>query len=196
MKHFATAISVLFHPLFIYYYTLSYFMLSAGWYYYFRPQSLFYYNLTLLLLTVVLPLIAGVLFEKDIFMKNARSRLTPLIISAGFYFFAYYIFRSLPFPPFLLDYLLAAFICLFLAYWITHLMKISLHAISMGASISFFIYSYYNYGIDLRLVFAIIFLAALVGSCRLFLKAHDLKEILSGYALGFIATTAAMLVTI
>lgn len=63
--------------------------------------------------------------------------------------------------------------------------KISLHTAAISGLIGFLIYFSYFYKINLIIILAVLFaLSGIIGSSRLKLKAHNLKEVGLGYVIG------------
>jgi membrane-associated phospholipid phosphatase len=63
--------------------------------------------------------------------------------------------------------------------------KISLHTTAISGLLGFLIYFSYFYKINLIILLAVLFaLSGIIGSSRLKLKAHNLKEVSLGYVVG------------
>lgn len=91
-------------------------------------------------------------------------------------------------PPILKGVVLGGAMASLIAYFITKKIKISLHSIGMGSLFGFI----YMFSLPLErapvlILVAILILSGIVGSARLYLKAHTLKEIGLGFALGFVS---------
>ena len=93
------------------------------------------------------------------------------------------------------DILLGATVSLFLAFIINNLFeKISLHAMGMGGFLAIVIMALNITQYDLTYLFLlVIFLSGLVGTARLILKAHQTREIYTGYMLGFVCQAFAFI---
>lgn len=66
-------------------------------------------------------------------------------------------------------------------------LKTSLHLLSMGISIGFFLLMSWSYGISLLpLILILILLSGLLASARLYLKAHTPREVYLGFFIGLI----------
>lgn len=171
---------------------------------FFRLDTLYAYPmeikwLFLLLFTVFLVLAPGLSFVvlrynrtiASFAMESREERSTPISVMA-FYFLVLYgflLFQSNAemIPATVKGMALAGGITSFIAYHINKVMKISLHAIGMGA-LAGFIYTYFlsmEYFSLLALVLVIL-AGGVVMTARLYLKQHTLKEIGFGYLLGFI----------
>lgn len=120
-------------------------------------------------------------------LHERGERLLPLMIMIFFFFSAYLGFNKSDFHPDIANILFAASITAIIAYVITAFSKkISLHTIGMGALVAVVMYSanyavYSIYG----LLFAVVLIAGLVGTARLYLQAHTPREVYQGYFLGY-----------
>lgn len=75
------------------------------------------------------------------------------------------------------------FVYLFFAFRL----KTSLHLLSMGSAIGFFLVITNTYSLSLMpIIMVFILLSGLLASSRLYLNAHDSKEVFIGFSLGFI----------
>lgn len=75
------------------------------------------------------------------------------------------------------------FVYLFFAFQL----KTSLHLLSMGAAVGFFLVITNTYSLSLMpIIMVFILLSGLLASSRLYLNAHDSKEVFVGFSLGFL----------
>lgn len=66
-------------------------------------------------------------------------------------------------------------------------LKTSLHLLSMGAAVGFFLVITNTYSLSLMpIIMVFILLSGLLASSRLYLNAHDSKEVFIGFSLGFL----------
>lgn len=66
-------------------------------------------------------------------------------------------------------------------------LKTSLHLLSMGAAVGFFLVITNTYSLSLMpIIMVFILLSGLLASSRLYLNAHDSKEVFVGFSLGFL----------
>jgi len=73
--------------------------------------------------------------------------------------------------------------------------KISLHTIGMGGLFAIALFSVNIAVKDVSLIlFLTIFIAGLVGTARMYLDAHNLKEVYNGYLVGFLSMFFAFLI--
>jgi len=165
--------------------------------------------------TFFIPAIAVLLMKlmgmvDDLRLSNRQQRIGPYIITGIFYL---WMFRTLVSNPNIPDafkvFLLGAVISLFLAFIINIFSKISMHTTGMGGLIGMVLlcllyFQYPNFwlhlpGMDMMqldsryLLMAIILIAGLVGSTRLYLKAHNTTDVFGGYFVGLLGQVAAFL---
>lgn len=145
--------------------------------------------------TFVLPLVMLSVFLlrkviKSLEMTQTQERVIPFMVTAVFYFFSYYTLHKLSAPGFISAYILGASVIVLLIAVISIWWKISAHMAGIGGMVGMIlalsdVYSVYN---PFFFMEAIV-IAGFIGSARLYLKAHDLKQT----ALGFVMGTAVMM---
>jgi len=184
MQTSAKIISVLFHPLFLFFYLI----VIA---YHFDPYG---YQSTH-------PKAIGLMFIMSFFTLV----LFPAVTVALRYFVN--VKNNVAFPPSLVFVALGGAIATGLAFFINNFSKISLHAVGSGAFLmAIAVLAFYtgskSLSIDagylghyevstIILIIGSIVLAGLIGSARLLLKAHKTDDLYGGYIVGIIAQLAA-----
>lgn len=214
LRVFANFLSILFHPLFFVMYMLLLFSLINPYLFTSNdPKANVLIFVSIISLTVVFPLICIGLMStlgliSGLKMESNKDRVGPMIASGIFYIWLYVNVRQNPnIPDIFTTFLLGTTIALFIAFFINNFTKISLHSIAVGGVLASMIllkfgFDYYSFLInipgfgsyivstDLLIVFAII-LAGVMGSVRLFLKAHTPDQIFGGYLVGMFAQMIA-----
>ncbi len=185
-------ISIIFHPLFIPLYTVVlYFYVSPRFFLKENIYPLIYY---LVIVSIVIPLLflttlkfTG--FFSDFLLKTPRERLFFSIVLLSVYFIIirkisqFHIFIEL--IPFFIGIFLAI---LFISIFNFFKHKPSLHAMAFGGITGFFmIWGFYTKTPILQLLMALIMLTSIVLASRIFLKAHEIKEITIGFSAGILA---------
>ncbi|MEL6987231.1 MAG: hypothetical protein AAGK97_05325, partial [Bacteroidota bacterium] len=143
-------------------------------------------------------------------MQDSKERILPFIACGIFYLWMFInIVRNPDIPSLFSSFVLGATIALFTAFIINIFSKISLHAIGAGGLIALIVLiQKLNFGQSFRFYFnsmgfefnlsaviaIIIFLAGLIGTSRLILKAHKTEEIFAGYFIGFCTQIIAYIV--
>jgi len=198
MRLFLKFISLIFHPLLLPTYGAIYIVFFAP--HYFAHLSLKAYQLSVILifiLTFIFPVVSLLILKQLEFipslnLEEKKDRTIPFIAIATFYIWTFFYYKpsyQLPFSNFLIaSMMLGSVIAVFVAFFINIFRKISLHTLGAGSFLGFLLatmkYSVYDTALVIP-VFLVI--AGLIGTARLHLKAHDLREVVMGYAVGFIA---------
>ena len=198
---FSKFISYFFQP-------INFSILGAFIYFLWIPKHIFklqeYFILSLVFIgTYLFPLLALLALKKfnviySYQMRSVEERKFPLLL---FMLISYSIGNWL-FKAATVD-LLALFyfgytLALFIAYILLHFkIKASLHAGAISGLIGFLIYFSYHYKTNLLFVLACLFLlAGIIGTSRLRLKAHTLKELFWAYSIGFFTQIISYLIYI
>lgn len=152
--------------------------------------------LVLALLTIGFPLISILIMKgldliESLEMKDNKERFIPLIAVDTFLLWTYFMFKPgtntiTSSDPLLANMILGCVISIFIVFPLNSVHKISLHTVGMGGLIGmiFNILPQTDFQMIGILIVAILS-AGLVGSARLYLKAHTNREIYGGYLIGF-----------
>ena len=208
MKIIAHLISFLFHPVLV----PTYAVLFVIWCnpfkfgYVFKDGHLFtadalFITRTAVLYSILYPLFTLSLMKGlgfvDSYQVKTREERILIYISTIFYFgWTFFVFYQSSYHEIMSDIMLGSTIALSAALVFTALYhKISAHAIGMGGllAIIFYASSVSVYDISSYIMLAI-FLAGIVGTARLLLKAHTPEEVYMGYVVGVASQVAAFLV--
>lgn len=194
MKKIAQILSYLFHPIF---------MPLVGFYIIFNSGiyesglSLEYKKYAYLvnsLFTIFLPLalVSLLLYMKQIQtvqLNERRQRRMPLLLTSISLFSLYLVLHRVFPVPVIEGFSLAVFMVVLILLFITFRFKISLHLSALGGICGLILVISVFYHRDLFFFLSIsLLISGLVASSRLLLKAHNLKEIFSGYFVGFFVT--------
>ncbi|RFC53576.1 hypothetical protein [Brumimicrobium aurantiacum] len=125
-------------------------------------------------------------------MASKEERLTPIAIMT-FYCLVLYLFLIFQpahalIPSIIKAMVLGGAVGAFASYFITKKSKISLHGMGMGSLFGFL----YMFSLPLErtpiiILIGILLLGGLVLTARLILKAHSIREVATGYLLGFVS---------
>lgn len=145
--------------------------------------------------TYLIPLLILVVFKKLKFIKNYKTesikerKLPVLLMIILFYLLGNTIEKQLILKNLALLFY-ASSLGLILIYILFYFkIKTSIHLLSLGISVGFFLVLSNIYSQSFTIVIIIIFLlAGLLASARLKLKAHSTKEIYLGFFIGILAT--------
>jgi membrane-associated phospholipid phosphatase len=211
MRLSAQIISIVFHPLIVLTYMLIMLLLVNP--YLFGVNNLsdkesLKFIITVFFTSFLIPAFAIFMMWRlklisSLEMRDKQDRIGPFIVTGVFYL---WVLRSVMadsnIPTAFLIAALGTTIGLFASFIINIFFKISIHAVSMGGLVGMvlivmWLYSYGSFtlnlpfigtseiSINLLLILSIV-IAGLVGSSRLFLKAHTPLELYAGFAMGLL----------
>ncbi|MCZ2101540.1 MAG: hypothetical protein LC107_08400 [Chitinophagales bacterium] len=218
LKISAKVISYIMHPLFLLGYVLVFLMQANRYLFSFsNDKAMGLVLITILTIAIMFPLLSLLIMKalgliKSFEMEDKFDRILPLIITGLFYLWLYVNIRKNDnIPGVFTFFVLGCTIAIFLALIINNFSKVSLHTIGAGGFVAIIaaITFQWTYGFtDLpipftgivlrmsdRLVLMIaILLAGVVGTARLYLKAHKPEEVYGGYIVGILSQMAAYLI--
>lgn len=162
---------------------------------YLLPLSFKYIVLSIfIILVVVAPGLSLLIMKKNeqvesIELDNQRERLFPILVTAFYSFvLTLILFKQIDtryFPTLFHGIAILGVISATLSAVINLMIKMSLHALSMGMSVGILIYAYHTFYIaNLSILIGIILLSGIVMTARYVLKKHSLQELILGYSLG------------
>ncbi|RAJ85575.1 hypothetical protein CLV59_102280 [Chitinophaga dinghuensis] len=202
-RAFAQVVSYLTHPLFIP--TLVTFLVLQSLPEYFTAFKaaskrfafdMLYFRVVLIslffpLLTVLLAKALG--FISSIYLNTQRDRIIPYVAIIIYYFWAFYAFMEEgAAPKFYTAFFLGIFLAISISFVTNSFWKTSMHATGWGGVIGFLVSlmwgMHMNVSIPLVITF---FIAGLVGTCRMMLKAHTPAEIYLGFGIGILTQLAS-----
>lgn len=201
----ATAISYIFHPVFVPVMVLWFLVyvhpyLFAGFadIQKFRIVMMAVVSFTFFPLVTVL-LLKGLKFIDSLFLRTQKDRVIPFIACMIWYFWIWYVWNNfgktrdvVDMPREAIQFALATFISTIIGLMVNIKMKVSLHAISAGIVLTFFIVMAFtqelNFGIWLAIVFV---LTGLVCTARFIVSDHTTQEIYGGLVVGAVSMIIA-----
>jgi hypothetical protein len=196
----ARIISILFHPVFVPVYVIAFTVylhpyLFVG----FDAWNKLLALLRAFLMFTFFPIVTVLLLKKlefipSIYLRTQKDRIIPFVACGIWYFWIWYVWRNLPeYPHEIIVFLLGIWIAASLGLIANIYLKISLHAISMGVMLCFFIFLALSGWSDMGLYLTIaIFITGLVTTSRLLISDHTQKEIYLGLLLGIISQLIAI----
>ena len=190
IKTISSILSYLFHPLLIPTYIIALIQYTNP----FMFQGIGFSNISLVfpvfLFTFIYPLIAILLLKKldfidSIKMPDSKQRIIPLIISIVLYVWMYLIFKSKNFPVITKVFMLGVVISLLLSFVINVFHKLSLHMVGISGALTIIMLLLMISESDMSYYFlAVIVLTGAVATARLYLNAHSMKEVYTGFLVG------------
>jgi len=190
-KHIAQFISLLFHPLFVVSYLMVILMVVNP--YLFSIQDAKAQGLVVIsvvALSVGFPLLIIFLMKmlgmvQSLQMEDPMERIGPLIGTGIFYLWLYInVYKNPVFPEPFAVFVLGSTIGLFMAFFINNFYSYNTFILDLGSL------GVYNIHVNL-LVFISLIIAGLVGTCRLYLGAHNKMDLYGGYLAGIISQIIA-----
>ena len=140
--------------------------------------------------TLLLPLVSVLLLLlskkiKSVEMPLKEERILPIILTAIYMITGFYFLKEiLVYAPIIKSIYLGALYIVLLSLIITKSWKISLHMLAVGGATGVFLILEMIFGQSQYYLMFFIFLAGVVGFARYSLKAHNLKQIYTGFILG------------
>lgn len=210
MRTTAQIFSFVFHPLLMLTYMLLLLLMVNPYLFGSRvPQHQTLIVLSVFFTSYLIPSVAIVMMKSlnminSIHLHDRQERIGPFLATGIFYLWIYYnLYKNPGIPPAFTIFVLGTVIGLFVSFTINLFFKISIHALGMGGltgmvaitmwlfSDSTFTLGQWRISLNLLLI-AIIMLSGMVCTSRLILKAHSLREIYTGYALGLLSQFIAL----
>ncbi|MBL4668131.1 MAG: hypothetical protein HRT73_00515 [Flavobacteriales bacterium] len=143
--------------------------------------------------TFVIPLLISILLLNrkvinSLEMETQKERMIPYAFTILFYIFTLYMLKQAPIPPIIFNFIIGATLSVMFAFIINIKWKVSAHMIGIGGLVGalFCISILLEIYITPFLIIAL-FIAGLIGSARLFLKAHNQSQIYVGFVVGMIS---------
>jgi len=195
----AKLVSYIFHPLFIPFYFFLFLVYQFP--YEFTVSMAFELKLKLIstfIMTAFFPAFAVFLlwrlnFIQSIFLKTQKERIIPFFITMFFYWWMYYLGRTMKDQPQMLKvFYFGIFISTAIGVIINNFIKISLHGIAMGSVLMAVILCSFFYHTPLTEAISIItILTGLVSTARFIVSNHTNEEVYTGIAVGIICQVIA-----
>jgi hypothetical protein len=197
----AKIISFIFHPIFIPVYIILFLLyIHPGAFVGFSPGKK-----TLVLLQAVVPyilfpvitvlLLKALNFINTIYLTTRKDRIIPYIACNIWYFWIWYVWRTLPGTPKEIVILsMTIFLASSIGLMANIYMKVSMHAIAMGVMTSFMMLMALTQPVSFGIYISVgLFIAGMVCSARLIASDHTQKEVYTGLSTGIAALLIANL---
>ncbi|MDA9227846.1 hypothetical protein N9O83_01540 [Flavobacteriales bacterium] len=122
---------------------------------------------------------------KSLQIEEKEERILPILITIIWMLIGYYFLNSiLEYAPIVKSIYLGMITTLVITLFITKYWKISLHMAAIGGCWGVFLNLQYIYGGLINYVILILILSGFLGYSRAILKAHNMRQIYSGFLLG------------
>jgi hypothetical protein len=142
---------------------------------------------------VTVLLLKALNFINSFHLSSQKDRIIPLVACGVWYFWIWYVWRNLPgYPKPPVQLALAIWISASLGLMANIIMKVSLHAISMGVMVAFILLlalsQELNFGVYISIALLV---AGLVCSARFIISDHTPKEVYGGLVVGIVSMVVA-----
>lgn len=179
---------------------LFFFFLRGSIYYYLTPTNLKWIISSMIFsFSFILPVINIYILYRlnrisSLRLEDQKERTFPYVLTSCFYFGLFYLFLDLSVWPSIKVLIFGGGLSILLTALINMKYKISAHMVGIGGLLgSLIVVSYvlkYNAVPQLSVL---VLLAGVIATCRLYLKAHEPKQIYSGFFLGFLTQISVFL---
>jgi hypothetical protein len=187
----ATVLSYIFHPLFVIAWVVLYLLYRNNLVFIGVADDqkiivflrVFSTSIFLPLITVLL--LKGLGFIQSIQLRTQKDRIIPYVACITFFFWTFYVSKTLGDPVELRAFLLCAFIAASASLIINNYMKVSMHAMSAGGLLAFFILLLFANKMDevVSLLLAVL-ITGVICTSRFIASDHKPGEIYIGFIVG------------
>jgi hypothetical protein len=198
LRKIAIAISYLFHPILMSVYI--FFFINTCYPFVFAHMGKvvkMQVFMALAVNTIAFPVITVLIMQKlgfanSLQLRTQRERILPYIAMSLFYFWTFMVIRNLAIGELFTHIMLGASISIFMAFFLNNFYKISIHSVGAGnfVAVALVLTMLSNFNLEAELLVAIM-MAGVIGSARLYLKAHRSRDIYTGYMIGILAQLIA-----
>ncbi|MCF8459730.1 MAG: hypothetical protein K9G46_03330 [Flavobacteriales bacterium] len=199
-KKFATAISVIFQPIFVPLYSLIILFHAETFITYgVQPEVRKFIFLITFLNTIILPIGVFYYFYRtkliDSFhMHTAKERSLPFLTTIVFHMSTFYMFSKAPMPSLFPNLILGAAFSVAVAFVINLKWKVSIHMLGMGGIVGTILGLALRYQVNAtELIMALVVVSGIVGYSRLKLDAHTPLQVYVGFVLGTLILTGSVI---
>jgi PAP2 superfamily. len=121
-------------------------------------------------------------------LYNRRERFYPYIITLICYAFCGFLLYKLKLPAFFIGFMAGCIVSLIIDLIVTSFWKISAHMTGIGGLLAVvtIIYKYFD-GLNLPFLLSTILLVGLLGTSRMYLKCHNLGQVIAGTLNGLLS---------
>ena len=200
MRPFSTILSTLFHPLLMVTYGITFALMGTFLALYPLRMKLLIWG-SAFLSTAVLPglfiyLLTRTGAASDLELTKRKERALPyLIVISSVALCLYFLYRMMM-PFWLIAILMGICVALLIALCINFFWKISAHMIGIGGLLGGLMGVARIHLINPYLLFiAVLLIAGLLGTSRIFLKRHTPLQVYAGFSLGFMCTFVASMMS-
>lgn len=126
-------------------------------------------------------------FVESLGMPDSKQRIIPLVATIIFYVWAYMAIKKINYPFTVKIFMLGTLASLFATFLINVFSKISLHMVGIGGALTAMMLLLIISPTDVSYYFLVmIVLTGAVASARLYLGAHTMKQVYTGFLIGML----------
>lgn len=198
VKLFSQFLSLIFHPLLLPTYAFAMIIWSQPFLFAGYDGREWVLVVRVFINTFIFPAICMLLLWRLGWLKSMETstreeRVIPYIAIGTLYLWTYITFRKSADPQLLNIVLLGSCIALFGCFLFNIFSKISIHAAGFGCLLVLAFLNTWLSAFDVRwILLLVILISGLVGTSRLYLQSHSLKEVMTGYLVGIAAQVVAL----
>lgn len=197
----AKIISYIFHPVFVPLYIVLFMVYLHPWIFagfsdMDKTRTVMMAALMFTFFPIVTVLLLKALkFINTFHLTTQKDRIIPLVACGIWYFWIWYVWRNLPdYPKPAIQLALAIWISASLGLMANIIMKVSLHAISMGVMLTFILLLAFSQPLNFGIYISVtLLITGAVCTSRFIVSDHFPKEIYGGLFVGIISMLAASL---
>lgn len=199
IRFIAKFISYIFHPVFVPLYIVIFMVyvhpwIFAGFSEVDKSRTVIMSALMYTFFPIVTVLLLKALkFINTFNLVTQKDRIIPLVACGIWYFWIWYVWKNLPeYPASAIKLALAIWISASLGLMANIIMKVSLHAISMGVMLTFIFFLAFTQSLNFGFYLSIaLLITGLVCSSRFIASDHEPKEIYGGLVVGAVSMLVA-----
>lgn len=171
----------------------------VGLYFYLPVDYKVDFIFRIFIFSVISPVIATIALislglVNNIYLKNKRERIFPLIITVLCYYLCYY-FVKITIGSVLQNFFVGVIICTFAALIVSTKWKISNHLIGIGGLVGFLLAINFRYLININFELAILLiLSGILLSVRVYLQEHSFGQVIVGFFVGLFIILGIMVI--
>lgn len=196
VKNISKILSYIFHPLLIPTWFILLLLYSNP--FSFAGMSILLTVLNVTFQTFLMPFIAILLLIKldlvnSVELQDKQQRIIPLVITIIFYLWFYKASQSLKYPVVMSIFMLGAVVSLCLSFVINIFQKLSLHMVAISGALTAVLLLVFISPSDVSYYFlALVVLTGAIASARLYLNAHTMREVYTGFMVGMFGQVAGL----
>ena len=196
VKNISKILSYIFHPLLIPTWFILLLLYSNP--FSFAGMSVVLTVLNVTFQTFLMPFIAILLLIKldlvnSVELQDKQQRIIPLVITIIFYLWFYKASQPLKYPVVMSIFMLGAVVSLCLSFVINIFQKLSLHMVAISGALTAVLLLVFISPSDVSYYFlAIVVLTGAIASARLYLNAHTMREVYTGFMVGMFGQVAGL----